>query len=106
MRVHYKESGMTQIREVPQNTSPEAYKWGILVGPPDLSNLSLSVKKVKELTEALAQAFIGDYADTQSRRGEILDIVAKVTGRRDKALLKEILYIYQENFLSREDSGS
>lgn len=104
MRVHYKENGKTQIREVPVGANPDTYKWGILVGPPDLSELSLSTKKIKDLTEALALAWMGDYRDTQGRRHEMMEIIMRTTGKRDKEVLRHILYIYQKNYF--EDSGS
>ena len=100
MRVNYtNEGGSVQIREVPDDADPKTYKWGILIGPPDLSDLPLSVKKIKELVVFLVLADFGNYQDTQGRRDEILEIILKVTGKKDKTLLKQILYIYQKEYL-------
>jgi hypothetical protein len=97
MRVNYvSEGGSTQIREVPVGATPQTYKYGVLVGPPDLSELPLTKMKIKELTEALAKAGIGDYNDTRSRRGEILDILNRITKKKDKELLRLVLGIYQK----------
>lgn len=104
MRVQYKQDGKTQIREVPEGADESTYKWGIVVGPPDMSDLAAPVRKIKELNEALAQAQMGDYRDTQGRRNEMMEIIQRVFGKRDKELLRQILYIYQKNYL--EDSGS
>src|SRR4030042_291373 len=99
MRVYYEDNGVAQIREVPEDADPKTYKWGILVGPPDMSELALPVRKIKELVKALAQAGFGNYKDTQGRRNEMFGIVSIVTGKRDKTLLKHILYIYQKEYL-------
>jgi hypothetical protein len=99
MRVNYsEENGDIQIREVPDKADPKSYKYGVVIGPPDLSDLSLSSKLIKQLSRELALAGFGNYKDTMSRRGELLDVVRKVTGNKDKTLLKQILYIYQKNY--------
>jgi len=99
MRVNYKlENGSIQIKEVPDEASPEQYKYGILIGPPDLSGLSLTNRQIKQLSSELALKGFGDYSDTQGRRSELLDIIRTVLNKRDKNLLKQILEIYQAEY--------
>ncbi len=99
MRVNYKlDNGSIQIREVPDEASPEQYKYGIVIGPPDLSGLSLTNKQIKQLSSELALRGFGDYSDTQGRRSELLDVIRTVVGRRDKIVLKHILEIYQAEY--------
>ena len=98
MRVNYvSENGLPQIREVPDGADPKTYKYGILIGPPDLSDLSLSNKQIRELTKELVKLDIGDYNDTRGRRNEILDALKRVVGRKDKELLRQVLTIYQRS---------
>ncbi len=100
MRVNYvSEGGFIQIREVPDKADPKTYKYGILVGPPDLADLPLAKTKIKELSNALAQAGMGNYDDTRGRRDEIMEMVKRITGSKNKELLRSILYIYQKSFL-------
>lgn len=96
MRVHYtKDKGLIQIREVPDNAGESQYKWGVVVGPPDISELNLTKNKIKKLNNELALGWFGDYEDTKGRRSELMSIIQKVTGNRNKYLLKQILVIYQ-----------
>lgn len=99
MRVYFEDNGVGQIREVPEDADPKTYKWGILVGPPDMSELALPARKIKELVKALALAGFGNYRDTQGRRSEMFGIISKVTEKRDKTILRHILHIYQREYL-------
>jgi len=99
MRVQFStDGGVMQIREVPEGADPKTYKYGVLIGPPDLSDLALPTKQIKELNKQLVAAGLGDYSDTRSRRHEMMEIISKVVGRRDKELLRQILYIYQSSY--------
>ena len=99
MRVNYnQEDGTLQIREVPDKANPDSYKYGIEIGPPDLSDLNLSARLIKQLSKELALAGFGNYKDTTGRRDEVMSIILKVVGKRDKDLLKQILYIYQQSY--------
>lgn len=99
MRVQFvTKQGVRQIREVPEGTEPERYQFGIVVGPPDLSELDLPKGKLEQLTELLVEQGFGDYQDTKGRRSELLTIIAKIYGTRDKNMLRYILYLYQKDF--------
>lgn len=100
MRVEFeKKDGLLGIREVPADASPEFYRYGIEIGPPDLSSLELSKDLIKELNNRLVKARIVCYEDTQGQRGAILDIVKRVTGKKNKTLVKQVLALYQGTYL-------
>ena len=85
-----------QIREVPKGTDQEQYKYGIVIGPPDLSSLGHSPEITKKLNNGLVKSGIVCYEDTKGRRGTILDLIAKTTGKKDKEALKQLLILFQE----------
>lgn len=102
MRVNYTQTnGFKQVREVPATvTDPKEYVRGALIGPPDLSDLGLSLEQTKKLNNWLVDQGLAEYAAINKPKGydKVLAGIKNVTGNADKKLMLRLLVIYQDYF--------
>lgn len=92
-------NGFKQVREVPANLTDEKdYSRGILVGPPDLSDLRLPLEKERALNNLLVERNLATFAAAQRNRNQLMDVIKEIYGLKDKDKMIELLIIYQNYF--------
>jgi hypothetical protein len=93
-------NGWLEIREVPNGTLPKDYSKGVLIGPPDLSEMELEDKQAKELNNSLVNAGLVEYQDLRGNRIKLIEIIRQVFGNVDniKQIRNTILGIYQKAY--------
>lgn len=93
--------GLQEFRKVPTYLHPSDYGTGILVGPPDLTELGLSRKDTKALNHALVDAKFVDYKSLTGRRKDLLSIVKKAlkcTDAKATELRLKVIGLYQRSY--------
>lgn len=85
---------------VPDDAIREEYDRGIVVGPPDLSELGLDEELLKKLYKRLVDALIVDAPTLLPKRPELVSILNELG--IGKARMREIVSIYQRDFYSKE----
>lgn len=71
---HIDEVGRKFSVELPDNAPPEHAKFGVLLGPPDLSSLGLPLDLEVRLNNALHARGLLALRDLRRRRGELLAV--------------------------------
>lgn len=85
--------GLMWIVGVPPNAPEEIYKWGVPVGPPDLSSLGLTKTDRKKLQNALVDAGFVLAPHLVGKRKELKALLKKL--ELPDSLLREIISLYQ-----------
>lgn len=92
-RVVYTDSdGLKWIVDVPDHYSEEEYEKGLVVGPPDLSDLNIHRYKLKKLNHALVDAGLIEPGDLLGRRIELRKILKALQIEEQE---RPIVSIYQ-----------
>jgi len=90
---------LSWIVSVPATAPPETYKWGVPVGPPDLSPLGLSKEDRIKLQKGLVDLNLVIAPQLMGKRAE-LKILLKQLGLPD-TLLRELISLYQRSFYEK-----
>jgi hypothetical protein len=88
--------GYSWLVLVPDDATREDYDRGIVVGPPDLSELGLEEELLKKLYKRLVDALIIDAPTLLPKRPELIDILNGLG--IGKTRMREIVSIYQRDF--------
>lgn len=99
--VYTTSSGWLEFRKVPHDLHPADYCKGLLVGPPDLTELGLSEEDTLTLNNALVSAGYADYKSLAGRRLDLLRTVKSVLGISDEDASKirlKIIGLYQKDY--------
>ena len=97
MNVRYTDKqGLTWVTSVPAEATPDMYRWGVPVGPPDLSSLGLEKKEWVALQAALVDMDLIVAPQLMGKRAEIKLILKKLG--LPEYLLKEIISLYQQAY--------
>ena len=98
--VYVDRRGFKQIREVAAGTMPNDYHCGVVIGPPDLSTVGLSLMKTKALNNLLVDAMLIEYVDLRGNRPVLMAILKKfVNDKKDlRGLRDKVLAIYQQAY--------
>lgn len=93
-------SGFKQMREVPEEAHSSEYHKGVLIGPPDFSDLGWSSTRLKALNNDLVDAGFIEYVDIRGRRREFLSVIRKHLRGTDKLpeLRNKLFAIYQASY--------
>jgi len=91
------EDGIAYLAQIPVNSNnPES---GIILGPPEeLSNLNISVEKLKLLRRELVEAKLYMAPQLMNKREDLVKILKKVGITDTKQVLRELIHIYQAGF--------
>lgn len=73
--VYTSREGLKEFRKVPKTLHPTEYFKGVLVGPPDMSDLELSSKDTLTINNALVDAGYVNYTSLAGRRRSLLELV-------------------------------
>lgn len=97
-----------EIRLVDQDSNPSEYGQGILVGPPDLTDLKIKAAKKRLLNNRLVSANMITFPDLNARRRELLILIRETLGLDDQEASKirrELIGIYQRDFYPEVSNG-
>lgn len=89
------DEGLVQYRVVPKDTNSEDYAMGILLGPPDLSDLPLKPRDIIRLSNALAQEKILTWRELKGKMPALVSIVKRISPANMRELRDQIVQIYQ-----------
>lgn len=95
-KTNYKE-----FRKVPHSLQPSDYDRGVLVGPPDLTTLSLEEDKALALNNALVDAGFSDFESLSGRRADLLrlvQIVLDLSLDEARQMKHDLLVLYTRDF--------
>lgn len=93
--------GWREFRKVPSDLHPSEYNRGILLGPPDLSELNLSEEDTLALSNALVDAGYMNYKSLAGKRRDLLRIAQSILGISEKeaAVLRlKLIALYQRDY--------
>lgn len=90
------DDGLAHVTLVPTGTHPEHFKWGVPVGPPDLSALGLEREKMIALQAALVDLDLLVAPQLMGQRPVLLDILNKLGLPRE--MVKDLIGLYQQAY--------
>lgn len=97
--IYTDKDGWKQVRLVPNDLSPLEYYQGILIGPPDLSSLSLDGDTLRALNNALVEAELITFEDLNGRRADLFKIAVQTCGEQAALAVRyQVLGIYQRDW--------
>lgn len=106
-RVVYTDSeGFKRVVEVPNETWDESqFRYGLRVGPPDLTPLGLNKDVTRLLSNALCDATLVDLSTLNGRRNILYDVVKQVLQIPEleiRGVMQSIVGLYQRDAYSTD----
>lgn len=92
--------GNAKVVEVPNDATPDMYKWGVVLGPPDLTPLGLPKEQLQQLYKLLVDNNLYNAPKLIGKRLLIRQILQQVGIPVEK--LNTIIGIYQELYYGRD----
>lgn len=96
--IYTNKQGRKEVRLVPPATHPTNYDKGVLVGPPDLSDLDLAEETVTQLNNALVDKGYINLKDLDGNRAELVRMIKDtldVSDEKARDLRLAVLGVYQ-----------
>lgn len=94
--VYIAADGFQWLVLVKQNTTPDRYRYGKRIGPPDLTRLPLKEEVIKDIQADLVHARIVNKQLLRGNTRLVHDIVARhVPGKDVKTIVRWIKSLYQ-----------
>jgi hypothetical protein len=102
MPVYIDEEGFSWLVRVKENATVQQYKYGIRIGPPDLSELPLSTDEIKLLQKELVKANLVNAELIHGSTGKLFEVVKTTLPhvKDTKAIVRLLKSIYQHDYYS------
>lgn len=101
--VYTNNQGWREVRKVPSGTPEREYGTGILVGPPDLSDIGEDAKDINNL---LVDHGMITFKDFDVKRAYLLRLLQERLGMNEqkaREMRNSILSIYQQDYYREEE---